>query len=66
MDDIALIGRTVRRCTAVILVGIGVATLAISDSGGASYGVVVALPALLYLTGSLVYEPAQRVEGKSS
>ena len=63
MDDVALLRRTLRRCTAVLLAGIGVATWVIGDfGGGASYGFVVALPALLYLAGSLIYEPEQRAD----
>jgi hypothetical protein len=65
MDDVARLRRTVRRCTALLLAGIGLATWTIGDFGdGASNGFLLALPALLYLAGSLVYEPDQRADDR--
>ena len=58
MDDTERLRRTVRRCTAVLVAGSGVATWAISDIGSARYGFLLAIPALLYLGGSLVFVPA--------
>ncbi len=55
MDDVALLRRTVRRCTAVLVAAIGVATWAIAGLDTARFGFLLALGALLYLTGSLVF-----------
>ena len=57
MDDIGHLRRTIRRCTAVLVGSLGLATWAISDIGSAPVGAVLALPAALYLVVSLVYVP---------
>lgn len=65
MDDVALLRRTVRRCTAVLVTAIGVATWAIADVDTARFGFVLALGALLYLAGSLVFVPESGTGGAS-
>jgi len=57
MDDVALLRRTVRRCTAVLVAALGVAIWAIAGIDTARFGFVLALGALLYLVGSLVFVP---------
>ena len=57
MDDTGRLRRTVRRCTAVLVASIGLATWAISDVGTARYGFLLVVLALLYLVGSLVFVP---------
>jgi hypothetical protein len=57
VDDLRPLRRTVRRCTAVVVAAIGIATWAVADIGAALYGGVLSLCAFLYLAGSLVYTP---------
>jgi len=57
MDDTSALRRTVRRCTAVLLVGLAFVG---GQAGGSSAVIpagVLALGAALYLVVSLVYDP---------
>jgi hypothetical protein len=66
MDDIGRLRRTIRRCTAVLVGSLGLATWAISDIGSARVGFVLALPAALYLAASLVYAPESAGESDTA
>jgi hypothetical protein len=67
MDDVALLRRTIRRCTAVLVTAVGVATWAIAGIDTARFGFVLALSGLLYLAGSLILVPqsGSTVDGAS-
>jgi hypothetical protein len=66
MDATGRLRRTVRRCTAVLVASIGVTTWAGSDLPTADYGSLLGFLALLYLIGSLVYDPAADSERDAS
>ncbi|MFC6974595.1 hypothetical protein ACFQL1_07735 [Halomicroarcula sp. GCM10025709] len=57
MDDLTALRRTIRRCTAVLVVAVGVAIAALAGSTAAPVGLGLAITALLYLAGSLVSVP---------
>ncbi len=56
MHDTWRLRRTVRRCTAVLVVIIGVTTWAGSDLPTADYGSLLGFLALLYLIWSFAYD----------
>ena len=61
MDDAARLRRTVRRCTAVLVAALGVASWVVAEPPGQQSWLVLSLPAVLYLTGSVLFaviEPA--------
>jgi hypothetical protein len=57
MADLRPLRRTLRRCTAVLVAALGVATWTLADFGTAAYGGVLTLGAVGYLAGSLIYTP---------
>ncbi|QIO20841.1 hypothetical protein [Haloarcula sp. JP-L23] len=57
MDDVALLRRTVRRCTAVVVTALGLVLAALAGSTASPVGVAISFGALLYLAGSLVFVP---------
>jgi len=65
MDAAARLRRTVRRCTAVLVAALGVATWAIAGVDTARFGVVLTLGALLYPAGSHIFVPERAADGGS-
>jgi drug/metabolite transporter (DMT)-like permease len=57
MDDIAVLKRTLRRCTAALVVAIGVATAALAGTVSKVPGLLLVVAGGVYLAGSLVYVP---------
>jgi len=57
MDDTALLRRTLRRCTAVLVIALALVTASLDNRTTAVLAVAVAFGALLYLAGSFVFVP---------
>jgi len=53
-DDIAALARTVRRCTAVLVVAVGVHLVAVTP-GGSDWGLALVVLAGFYLFASVTY-----------
>ncbi|QLH81111.1 hypothetical protein [Halosimplex pelagicum] len=53
-DDIAALGRTIRRCTAVLVVAVGIHLMAVTPREG-GWGLLLATVAGFYLFASVTY-----------
>jgi predicted membrane channel-forming protein YqfA (hemolysin III family) len=61
MAEIAALQRTVRRCTAVIVVALGILVGAVSP-GNVPVAAVLVVGGIFYLVGSFVYVPETDVD----
>ena len=65
MEDVTALQRTVRRCTAVIVIGIGLLLGAVSPGNVATAAILV-VGGLFYLVGSAVYVADQDVKSEAT
>ncbi|MBO4248030.1 hypothetical protein IL252_09405 [Halomicrobium sp. IBSBa] len=65
MEDVVALQRTVRRCTAVVVVAVGLLVGAVSP-GNVPIAALLVVGGLLYLGVSAVYVPADAVESDAT
>jgi hypothetical protein len=57
MDDTAALTRTLRRCTAALVVAVGVATATLAGTASSVPGLLLVAAGGFYPVGSVVYTP---------
>jgi len=65
MEDVVALQRTVRRCTAVVVVAVGLLVGAVSP-GNVPIAALLVVGSLLYLAVSAVYVPPDAVESDAT
>jgi len=63
MEDTVSLKRTLRRCTATLVVAIGVATATLAGTASKLPGLLLVVAGGVYLTGSFVYTPQSSTDG---
>jgi len=65
MEHVAALQRTVRRCTAVLVIAVGLLLGAVSP-GNVPTAALLVVGGILYLVGSAVYVPETDVESEAT
>lgn len=62
MDDVALLQKTIRNCTAVLVATIGIAVAILAPIGEGRFGAMMAGAAILYLAPTLLVDLGKRMD----